>query len=96
MLDFDLTELYRVETRSLKQPVKRNLDQFLLILCFNFQKRNGMSLSQIVMPYLNLKTFMSLFVIIFAFPTFTNWPGNIPVDTSLLTLKNELTACWFG
>lgn len=28
MLDFDLAELYQVETRVLKQAVKRNLDQF--------------------------------------------------------------------
>jgi len=28
MLDFDLAELYEVETRALKQAVKRNLDRF--------------------------------------------------------------------
>lgn len=28
MLDFDLAELYRVETRALKQAVRRNLDRF--------------------------------------------------------------------
>src|SRR2546422_1984513 len=28
MLDFDLAELYGVETRSLKQAVRRNLDRF--------------------------------------------------------------------
>ncbi len=28
MLDFDLAEMYEVETRALKQAVKRNLDRF--------------------------------------------------------------------
>ncbi|MBK9109918.1 MAG: ORF6N domain-containing protein [Saprospiraceae bacterium] len=28
MLDFDLAELYEVETRALKQSVKRNIDRF--------------------------------------------------------------------
>ena len=28
MLDFDLAELYQVKTRTLKQAVKRNIDQF--------------------------------------------------------------------
>ena len=28
MLDFDLAELYGVETRALKQAVRRNLDRF--------------------------------------------------------------------
>jgi hypothetical protein len=28
MLDFDLAELYQVETRALKQAVKRNIDRF--------------------------------------------------------------------
>ena len=28
MLDFDLAQLYRVETRALKQAVKRNLKRF--------------------------------------------------------------------
>ena len=28
MLDFDLAELYQVESRVLKQPVKRNINRF--------------------------------------------------------------------
>ena len=28
MLDFDLAELYQVETRALNQAVKRNIDRF--------------------------------------------------------------------
>ena len=38
MLDFDLAELYRVETRSLKQAVKRNLDQFPADFMFQLSK----------------------------------------------------------
>ena len=33
MLDFDLAELYQVETRVLNQAVKRNIDRFPKILC---------------------------------------------------------------
>ena len=38
MLDFDLAELYQVETRTLKQAVKRNLDQFLADFMFQLSK----------------------------------------------------------
>ncbi|RZB32986.1 MAG: hypothetical protein SRB2_04199 [Desulfobacteraceae bacterium Eth-SRB2] len=33
MLDRDLAELYGVETKVLKQAVRRNIDRFLLISC---------------------------------------------------------------
>lgn len=35
MLDFDLAEMYEVETRILNQAVKRNIKRFHPILCFN-------------------------------------------------------------
>ncbi len=35
MLDFDLADLYEVETRALKQAVKRNRDRFPVIFYFN-------------------------------------------------------------
>ena len=35
MLDFDLAEIYQVETRVLNQAVKRNIARFLKTLCFN-------------------------------------------------------------
>lgn len=35
MLDRDLAELYHVETRVLKQAVKRKLNRFQMILCLN-------------------------------------------------------------
>ena len=35
MLDFDLAEMYEVENRALKQAVKRNIDRFLMTLCFS-------------------------------------------------------------
>jgi hypothetical protein len=35
ILDFDLALLYKVETRVLNQAVKRNLQRFQRILCFN-------------------------------------------------------------
>ena len=34
MLDFDLIELYEVETRTLKQAIKRNLDIFPIDFMF--------------------------------------------------------------
>jgi hypothetical protein len=33
MLDRDLAEFYGVETKVLKQAVRRNIDRFLLISC---------------------------------------------------------------
>jgi hypothetical protein len=33
MLDFDLAEMYTVETKQLKRQVKRNTERFLKILC---------------------------------------------------------------
>lgn len=41
MLDFDLAALYQVETRSLNQSVKRNIERFRRNLCFNYQKTSG-------------------------------------------------------
>ncbi len=42
MLDYDLAKLYEVETRTLNQAIKRNLEVFLLILCSGLQWRNGL------------------------------------------------------
>ena len=44
IFDFDLSELFDVETRTLKQAVRRNI----------FQKRIGNSLSQLVITCLTL------------------------------------------
>jgi len=38
MLDFDLAELYKVETRALKQAVRRNLDRFPSDFMFQLTK----------------------------------------------------------
>lgn len=52
MLDFDLAELYQVETRALNQAVKRNLKRFPSDFMFrlSIDEWNDMS-SQIVMTY---------------------------------------------
>lgn len=49
MLNFDLAEMYEVETRALKQAVRRNIDSFHQ----DFLKKSGNSLSQIVITYQN-------------------------------------------
>ena len=56
MLDFDLAKLYQVETRSLKQAVRRNLDRFPEDFFFKLSKSETNMLiisggSQIVIPY---------------------------------------------
>lgn len=48
MLDFDLAELYEVETRTLKQSVKRNVDRFPDDFMFIITKEEWLGLSQIV------------------------------------------------
>ena len=49
MLDFDLAELYEVETRVLNQAVKRNIDRFPADFMFQLDKSEWNSLrSQIV------------------------------------------------
>jgi hypothetical protein len=40
MLDSDLADLYGVETKRLKEAVKRNIERFPLDLCSNWTKRN--------------------------------------------------------
>ena len=52
MLDFDLAEMYEVETRALNQSVKRNIDNFPADFMFQLSQKEweGM-LSQIVMTY---------------------------------------------
>ena len=39
MLDFDLAELYLVETRVLKQAVRRNIERFLKDFMFQLNKK---------------------------------------------------------
>ncbi len=52
MLDFDLAELYEVETRVLNQAVKRNIDIFPDDFMFQLSQKEWESmLSQIVMTY---------------------------------------------
>lgn len=51
MLDFNLAELYEVETRVLNQAVKRNSDIFPEDFMFKLTKEEWEMLSQIVMTY---------------------------------------------
>lgn len=39
ILDVHLAELYGVETRVLKQAVRRNIDRFPKILCLNYRQK---------------------------------------------------------
>ncbi len=40
MLDRDLADLYQVETRALKQAVRRNIERFPRILCSSSPQRS--------------------------------------------------------
>lgn len=51
MLDFHLAELYGVQTKALKQAVKRNEKRFPDDFRFTMTKRNGTNWSQIVTSY---------------------------------------------
>jgi ORF6N domain len=52
MLDFDLAELYDVETRVLNQAVKRNIDIFPLDFMFQLTENEWLEMSsQLVMTY---------------------------------------------
>lgn len=51
MLDFDLAELYDVETRVLNQAVKRNADIFPEDFIFKLSENEWKMLSQIVMTF---------------------------------------------
>lgn len=52
MLDFDLAELYEVETRALNQAVKRNIDIFPDDFMFQLTKKEWETMSsQFVMTY---------------------------------------------
>ena len=51
ILDFDLAELYGVETRALKQAVRRNLDRFPVDFMFELTDSEAQTLvSQTVIP----------------------------------------------
>lgn len=41
MLDFDLAELYQVETRALKQAVRRNIERFPVDFLFRLTKEEA-------------------------------------------------------
>lgn len=52
MLDFDLAELYEVETRILNQSVRRNIDIFPEDFLFQLTSKEWKNMSsQIVMTY---------------------------------------------
>ena len=52
MLDFDLAELFEVETRVLNQAVKRNMDRFPKKFMFKLTKTEWFNMSsQFVMTY---------------------------------------------
>ena len=52
MLDFDLAELYEVETRALNQAVKRNIDLFPADFMFQLKQKEWETMSsQFVMTY---------------------------------------------
>ncbi len=40
MLDYDLSVLYEIETKALKQAVRRNINRFPNDLCLNSPKMN--------------------------------------------------------
>jgi hypothetical protein len=49
MLDFDLAELYEIETKALKQAVRRNIERFPTDFMFELTQEEHLSLrSQIV------------------------------------------------
>ncbi|MDP3360064.1 MAG: ORF6N domain-containing protein [Lutibacter sp.] len=51
MLDFDLAEMYDVETRALKQAIKRNIDRFPNDFMFELNEKEIENLvSQSVIP----------------------------------------------
>ena len=57
MLDFDLAELYSVETRAMNQAVKRNLDRFPKDFMFQITLKEWKTMSsQIVMTFSYKKT----------------------------------------
>jgi hypothetical protein len=61
MLDFDLAELYQVETRVLNQSVKRNSDRFPFDFRFQITKEEWVLMSsQIVMTYLHKRPKVAL------------------------------------
>lgn len=61
MLDFDLAELYEVETRVLNQAVKRNIKRFPNDFMFQLTEKEWESmLSQIVMTYPNKRPKIAL------------------------------------
>jgi c-di-GMP-binding flagellar brake protein YcgR len=61
MLDYDLAELYEVETRALNQAVKRNIDIFPSDFMFQLTENEWERMSsQIVMTSLNKRPKTSL------------------------------------
>jgi len=51
MLDFDLAEIYQVETRALKQAVKRNIERFPIDFMFVLTEQEvDLLVSQFVIP----------------------------------------------
>ena len=56
MLDFDLAEIYQVETRILNQSVKRNIERFPEDFMFQLSKAEWKNMSSQIVTTLRSKT----------------------------------------
>ena len=55
MLDFDIAELYSVETKRLNEQVKRNIDRFPSDFMFRLTKKNGHLCGRKLRPHQKLR-----------------------------------------
>ena len=64
MLDFDLAELYQVETRILNQSVKRNIKRFPLDFMFQLNEEEFSLVSQFVIPQWKTGSYMFCYMFV--------------------------------
>ena len=70
MLDFDLSEMYQVENRALKQAVKRNIERFPKDFMFQLAKKEW---QEVITNYDNLSEFKDTYVFIYTYLCFSNF-----------------------
>jgi hypothetical protein len=89
MLDFDLADLYEVETRILKQAVKRNLPRFPSDFMFELTKDEWVDL-RLQIETLNLDFLRSQNV------TSSDKNAANPVDSREILRSQNVTSSWGG
>ncbi len=90
MLDFDLAELYQVETKVLKQTVKRNLDRFPEDFMFELTEHGVIMLASLLRSDIAIQISIKITRAFVAMRNYAMYTQNLESELTALKAKLEL------